>query len=200
MTSPDANEEFPPLNVLSLPANRRNLFVPSQFGSLASHEVAQSRLPSKYDLTFGVPDLRPKMEWSLVGGKGAISPFHIDSDGMGTVVVVAEGSKYWIVATKLGDQGIGPDWHPYAINDGDAINRFRFEAVHLQKGDMLWVSSINREIMLTILQDHATRRPALGPNHLKCNLPWPAFLLLLHHLPVCCGRRPLFLSGGLRHQ
>ena len=142
MTTPDSN--FPPLNALSLPAAHRNLTVPCQFGSLASHEVAQSRVPTSYEPTFGIPNLRSKLEWSLVAGKGAISPFHVDSDGLCTVVVVLEGSKYWIMATRLGDwddisnvDSLGPDWDPYSVNDGDKINRFRFEAVHLQKGDML---------------------------------------------------------------
>jgi hypothetical protein len=144
MSDPQANKQFPPLNALSLPGNRRNLVLPCQFGSLASHEVAQSRLPSAYETAFGIPELTSKLEWSLVGGKGAISPFHVDSDGFASAVVVLEGSKYWILATQLGDQdsiatvdSLGPDWHPYSINDGDKIERFRFEAVHLQKGDML---------------------------------------------------------------
>ena len=84
------------------------------------------------------------MEWSLIGGRGAISPFHMDSVGFGTVVVVLEGSKYWIVVTKMGEHdticsvdSLGPDWNPYFINDGNNVERFRFEGVHLQKGDML---------------------------------------------------------------
>jgi hypothetical protein len=144
MTTPDLKEQFPPLNALSLPADHRNLNIPCQFGSLASHEVAQSRIPSTYQTTFNIPNLKSKLEWSLVGGEGAISPFHVDSDGLGTVVVVLEGSKYWIVATRLGEQdtnstvdSLSPQWHPYYINDGVKIERFRFEAVHLQKGDML---------------------------------------------------------------
>jgi hypothetical protein len=88
--------------------------------------------------------VKSQMEWSLIGGKGAISPFHIDSDGFGTVVTVLEGSKYWIVATGFGEydrvcsaDSLGPQWTPYFVNDGDNANRFRFEGVHLQKGDML---------------------------------------------------------------
>ena len=141
-----SNGECPPLNAISLSANQRNLFVPCQFGSIASHEVAQSCVSSDYKTTFKVSDIKSKLEWSLIGGRGAISPFHIDSDGFGTVVVVLEGSKYWIVATQFGEDGnichvdsLGPSWNPYFINDGDAINRFHFEAVHLQKGDMLYV-------------------------------------------------------------
>lgn len=91
-----------------------------------------------------MPDIKSKVEWSLIGGKGAISPFHVDSEGLGTVVVVLEGRKYWIVATKIGEHenicavdSLGPTWNPYFFNDGDNINRFRFEGVHLQKGDML---------------------------------------------------------------
>lgn len=139
-----SSEECPPINAISLPANHRNLYVPCQFGSFASHEVAQSRLPSQYETTFEVPNIKSHLEWSLIGGKGAISPFHVDSEGFGTVVVVLEGSKYWIVATPLreGDDissvdSLGSDWDPYSINQGDNADRFRFEAVHLHKGDML---------------------------------------------------------------
>jgi hypothetical protein len=70
----------------------------------------------------------------------------MDSEGLGTVVIILEGSKYWIVVTRFGKDDIiccvdslGPTWNPYFINDGDSdnVNRFRFEGVHLQKGDML---------------------------------------------------------------
>jgi hypothetical protein len=108
--------------------------------------VAQSRLPCEYEKTFQVPDIRSSMEWSLIGGKGAISPFHLDSEGLGTVVVVLEGRKYWIVATRMGESdtissvdSLGPDWSPYFLTEGNNAHRFRFEAVHLKKGDMLYV-------------------------------------------------------------
>lgn len=84
------------------------------------------------------------MEWSLVGSKGAVSPFHVDSVGLGTVVVVLEGSKYWIVITRMGEHDIissvdslGTGWDPYFFKDEEKAKRFRFEGVHLQKGDML---------------------------------------------------------------
>lgn len=144
ITTTLSSKDCPPINAISLPAYRRNLFIPCQFGSMASHEVAQSRLPSDYETLFKVPDIKSDMEWSLIGGRGAVSPFHIDSDGFGTCVVVLEGAKYWIVATRLGEHenicsvdSLGPAWNPYFINDGDNVNLFRFEAVHLQKGDML---------------------------------------------------------------
>ena len=118
--------------------------MPCQFGSFASHEVAQSRLPREYEETFQVPDLRSNVEWSLIGSRGAISPFHIDSEGFGTVVSVLHGSKYWIVATRMGESdtissvdSLGPDWTPYFLTEGNNGDRFRFEAVHLRKGDML---------------------------------------------------------------
>jgi hypothetical protein len=48
--------------------------------------------------------------------------------------------------TRMGDQEIissvdslGPRWNPYFVNDEDNIKHFRFEGVHLQKGDMLLV-------------------------------------------------------------
>ena len=139
-----SSEDCPPINAISLPAYHRNLHIPCQFGSLASHEVAESRIPSRYETAFQVPNVKSQMEWSLIGGTGAISPFHMDSDGFGTVVTVLEGSKYWIVATRFGEydtvcsvDSLGPDWSPYFINEGDNANHFSFEAVHLQKGDML---------------------------------------------------------------
>jgi hypothetical protein len=111
---------------------------------MASHEVAQTRIPSDYGTVFGVPDTKPHMEWSLIGGNGSISPFHVDSEGLATVVVVLEGSKYWILATQIGEHAnicsvdsLGPSWDPYFFNVGDNVNCFHFEAVHLRKGDML---------------------------------------------------------------
>jgi hypothetical protein len=144
ITTTLSNEECPPLNAISLPSRHRNVYIPPQFGSVASHEVAQSRLPFSYEPAFEVPKIRSLMEWSLIGSKGAISPLHADSVGLGTVVVVLEGSKYWIVVTRMGEHDIicsvdslGPDWNPYLVNDGDNGKRFRFEGIHLQKGDML---------------------------------------------------------------
>jgi hypothetical protein len=141
-----SNEECPPLNAISLPGHKRNLYIPCQYGNVASHEVAQSRVPCDYDAVFDVPDVRAHMEWSLIGTKGTVSPIHADSDGLGTAVVILEGSKYWIVVTQFGEEDIigsfdslGPSWNPYLVNDGGDANRFRFEGMHLQKGDMLWV-------------------------------------------------------------
>ena len=111
---------------------------------MASHEVAQSRVPPDYERRFDIPDIKPLMEWSLIGSKGTISPLHADSDGLGTVVVVLEGSKYWVVVTRFGEEEIicsadslGPSWNPYFINEGENANRYRFEGVHMQKGDMM---------------------------------------------------------------
>ena len=144
MSTTPSNEEYPPLNAISLPGHKRNLYLPCQYGSLASHEVAQSRVHDDYDDVFDVPKLKKNMEWSLIGTRGAISPIHVDSDGLGTVVVVLEGSKYWIVMTKFGEEDIissfdslSPSWNPYAINEDVDTDRFCFEGVHLQKGDMM---------------------------------------------------------------
>ena len=125
-------------------STKKNLYVPCQSGSVASHEIAQSCVPSEYETMFNVCGVKSLMEWCLVGGRGVISLFHIDSEGLGSVVVVLEGSKYWILATRLGDEdtisscnSLGPGWNPYFVNDGENVNHFRFEAIHLQKGDML---------------------------------------------------------------
>lgn len=134
----------PPLNAISLPVAYRNLLVPSKWECIASHELAQTRVPASYATLFDVPDTRPHTEWSLIGGKDAISSLHVDSEGFGTVVNVLEGSKYWIVATRIGDKEdiqsidcLGPNWDPYVVNEGNNASRYEFEAVHLQKGDML---------------------------------------------------------------
>ena len=73
--------------------------IPPQFSSVASHEVAQSRVPTQYETVFNIPDIKPQMEWSLIGSRGAISPLHTDSDGLGTLIIVLNGSKYWILMT-----------------------------------------------------------------------------------------------------
>ena len=137
-------DHCPPMNAISLPVFKRNLHIPTQFGSLASHEVAQSRIPVGYDRIFSVPDVRPQIEWSLVGSRSTISPLHADSDGLGTAVAILEGSKYWVVVSRFGQDdmicsvdSLGPSWDPYMINDGEKAKRLRFEGVHLQKGDML---------------------------------------------------------------
>jgi hypothetical protein len=111
---------------------------------MASHEIAQSRLPSFYEDLFKVPEVNSQMEWSIIGSRNVVSPFHIDAEGFATALVVLEGSKYWVLATRYGEDetlcsidSLGPGWHPYFFKEGDNVDRFRFEAVHLQKGDML---------------------------------------------------------------
>jgi hypothetical protein len=52
---------------------------------------------------FDVSGTRELMEWSFIGGKDAISFMHVDAEGFTTLVLVLERSKYWIVATQIGD-------------------------------------------------------------------------------------------------
>ena len=130
------------------------IYSPSQFLKLASHEIAQTRLPHIYDELFNTPDLHPHLQWCLVGGKGSVSPFHVDGEGLGTALVVLEGQKYWIMATRIREDervtsidSLRPAWNPYYLNEGDNANCFCFEAIHLQKGDMLWVWFLISEYM-----------------------------------------------------
>jgi hypothetical protein len=111
---------------------------------MASHEVTQTRIPSQYATIFDVPDIKAHMEWSLIRARGAINPFHMDSKGLVTVVVVIKGSKYWILVTQIGDDedicsadSLGPDWDLYFLNVGNNVNCFHFKAVHLWTGNML---------------------------------------------------------------
>ena len=108
------------------------------------HVPLFQRVPSTYRSLFATPDTKSHTEWSLIGGKNAISSFHMDTEGMATVIVVLEGRKYWIVATRIGEDdnicaadSLGPNWDSYIVNEGDNVDRFKFEAVHLNKGDML---------------------------------------------------------------
>jgi hypothetical protein len=144
ITTTFPSEKCPPLNAISLPTTFRTHLVPSKWESIASHEVAQSRVPDSYVTRFEVPDIRQKTEWSLIGGKDTISSMHIDSEGFATLVIVLEGSKYWVVGTQIGDDedlssvgSLGPHWDPYILNEREYVRRYRFEAVHLQKGDMM---------------------------------------------------------------
>jgi hypothetical protein len=63
----------------------------------------QSHVPASYVTLFDVPGTRELTEWSLIGGKDAISSMHVDTEGFATSVLVLEGSKYWIIATQIGD-------------------------------------------------------------------------------------------------
>ncbi|KAJ3492597.1 hypothetical protein NLJ89_g11200 [Agrocybe chaxingu] len=65
------------------------------------------------DETVGAPDFKPEMafdagslSWRIVGGKNAVHFWHIDCDGLGTMVQVLGGSnggaKLWIVARPKG--------------------------------------------------------------------------------------------------
>jgi hypothetical protein len=66
-------ENCPPLNAISLPAEFSNLLVPSKWKCIASHELAQSHIPASYTTLFNIPGTRELTEWSLIGGKDAIS-------------------------------------------------------------------------------------------------------------------------------
>ena len=92
---------------------------------LAAHELAQSCILASYATLFNVLQTRELMEWSLIGGKDAISSMHVDAKCFATLVLVLEGSKYWIVATQIGGNEdicsidfLGPNWDPYLINEG----------------------------------------------------------------------------------
>ena len=68
----------------------------------------------------------------------------MDSDGLGTLIVVLNGSKYWILMMRFGEHEIvcsinslRPKWDPYFVNNWNNADQYCFEGVHLQKGDML---------------------------------------------------------------
>jgi hypothetical protein len=87
--------------------------------------MVQSRIPAPYATLFNIPGIRKLTEWSLIGGKDAISSMHVDAEGFATLVLVLEGSKYWIVVMQIGDDedicsidSLGLNWDPYHINEG----------------------------------------------------------------------------------
>ena len=76
--------------------------------------------------------------------KDAISSMHVDTEGFATLVLVLEGSKYWIIGTQIGDNegicsinSLSPNWDPYLTNEGSNSGHYQFGLVHLQKGDMM---------------------------------------------------------------
>jgi hypothetical protein len=98
----------------------------------------QSHVPASYATLFDILGTRELMEWLLIGGKDTISSMHVDAEGFATLVLVLEGSKYWIVATQIGDNedicsidSLSPSWDPYHINEGSNDGCYQFEAVHL---------------------------------------------------------------------
>lgn len=139
------SEEWPLINPL-IKSKKEEPIHPLPIWKLSIARVAQSRLPSNYETVFKVPDLRGHLDWTIIGTRGTISPLHMDGEGMGTVIVILKGNKYWIFGTLNGKchviysvDSLGPNWNPYAVNEGDNIACFCFKAVHLQKGDMLYV-------------------------------------------------------------
>jgi hypothetical protein len=77
---------------------------------------------------FNVPGTRELIEWSLIGGKDAISSMHVDTEGVATLVLVLEESKYWTVATQIGDNkdicsidSLSPNWDPTTLMRGAMI-------------------------------------------------------------------------------
>ena len=53
-------------------------------------------------MVFYVPNTRHYTEWSLIGRRDSISLMHIDAKRFGTVIIMLEERKYWIVVTLDG--------------------------------------------------------------------------------------------------
>jgi hypothetical protein len=104
-------------NLAGLPAKK--FYLESMWNPCFHVDSMWNHLESMGEV-FKVPDIRVHMEWSLIGTRGTVSPLHVESDGLGTVVVILDGSKYWIVATRFGESHIicsidslGPNWNPF---------------------------------------------------------------------------------------
>ena len=101
MTTTLSTKDCPPVNAIALPSYQRNLYVSSQLGSVAFHEVAQSCLPSRYPTAFKVPDIRPHTEWSLIRGKALSAHFTWTPKALGQLWLFWRGANIGLLLLNL---------------------------------------------------------------------------------------------------
>lgn len=87
------------------------------------------------------PTQKPLTEirWGLAGTAGAISRWHIDSNGFGTYVDVQTGQKWWVVASPKTDGRTFASRDFYNSFDPQRVNSHLWDvtAVLLKPGDRL---------------------------------------------------------------
>jgi hypothetical protein len=131
----DAGENGCILNGLDFPMPGANNF-PTSF---ASDVVAFNRTIDMPMCNRDVIYPSPSMKWALAANSNAYHAWHIDCDGFGTVIKVAAGMKWWLVAKpKLGSSfsGISLFMKNYDLS---AINndKWDIEAILLTPGSTL---------------------------------------------------------------
>ena len=85
--------------------------------------------------------------WVLAATKGALTGFHIDTDGMVTYIqcVSNEGCKWWIVATPRSDAGESEAFLDFQslfdvynlVDVSEMLSKVKLEAIYLTKGTRL---------------------------------------------------------------
>jgi hypothetical protein len=94
---------------------------------------------------------RSSTRWALAATRGAVTGFHIDTDGMATYIqcVSRDGGKWWIVASPLGSADSDQDEYldfaalldVYNDDVSKILSKVRVEAILLQEGTRLYVST-----------------------------------------------------------
>jgi hypothetical protein len=89
------------------------------------------------------------MTWATASTRGATTWSHIDDHGMGTVIQVMAGYKYWVIhRPKYNDQGFPlvdmgsiDAFNDRSWKEGDISDAcWEYEGVLLGPGDTLWVN------------------------------------------------------------
>lgn len=163
VNGPDARA----LNVLDLPMENGPL-VPTFLASdmwAWTHTVGKA-LSKRGDRYPGAA-----MRWALVSTADTYSPWHIDCDGLATMIEVQTGCKWWVVARpKEGDNSAFARMDTFRDFDVAATNEDRWdcEAVLLTPGTCLYV------LLLTVVRP-STDTLVMNFSFLRPNTPHCVF-------------------------
>ena len=112
------------------------------------------------------------MTWATVSTRGATTLTHMDDHGMGTVIQVMAGYKYWVILRPKCDRRDRPLVDMGSVNAFDGASwdfaRWEYEGVLLGPGDTLWVnfhSGRTHLINFNWEQVHATEYHAFRDHH-----------------------------------
>lgn len=177
------------LNALDFPLGQANLS-PMKFTSESyAWQATKSAAYCKTDRPFPGDSVR----WGMAATSGALSWFHIDSDGFGTFVDVQAGSKYWIVGRPKCvsneaaiDHGAFSDINmylkPYDFSS-PPTDMWDFEAVYLEPGTRLYVSGPSTAYKTLITIDTESCAPTPPMQYTRRPLPSVSEATFTQHPP-----------------
>ncbi|KAF8324811.1 hypothetical protein F5887DRAFT_926536 [Amanita rubescens] len=108
---------------------------------ISSDAIAWSSTTAKRLCTKPTQKPLTEIRWGLAGTAGAISRWHIDSNGLGTYIDVQTGCKWWVVASPKKDGPKPANRDFYTTFDPEAVNSHLWDvsAVILEPGDRLYM-------------------------------------------------------------